>query len=204
MYRNLPFLLFLIFFACDSNPELQTDKLSTTTRNSKPNHKYQQLFDKHPEYVSDGFDYPVGKPDAKGYYNAQGFGGKSHHLGDDWNATTGGNSDLGHPIYAIANGYLNSVKDHKGGWCQVIRMVHKVDTKYVESLYAHCDKMLVKEGDWVKKGQKIATIGNCEGRYYAHLHLEIRHSPDLPLGGGYSKDTSGYIDPTIFIKKHRN
>jgi len=46
------------------------------------------------------FDFPVGKPDAKGYYNAQIFG-KNNHLGDDWNGANGGNSDLGEPIYAV-------------------------------------------------------------------------------------------------------
>ncbi|HEY9169431.1 MAG TPA: hypothetical protein VIN72_08085 [Lutibacter sp.] len=38
----------------------------------------------NPEYVSDGSDFPVGKPNAKGYYDAQPFG-KNRHLGSDWN-----------------------------------------------------------------------------------------------------------------------
>ncbi len=29
------------------------------------------------QYLSDGFDFPVGKPNAEGYYNAQSFGEKS-------------------------------------------------------------------------------------------------------------------------------
>lgn len=200
-------LLFAVLFCLQCSNSISVDNpapIPTTTRTASSLPPYETLFLAHPEYVSKGFDYPVGKPDAKGYYNAQGFGGKSHHLGDDWNAKTGGNSDLGHPIYAIANGYVSRAKDHGGGWGNVLRIVHKVDTSYVESLYAHCLEMLVKEGDWVKKGQKIASIGNNNGMYYAHLHLEIRHTPDLPLGGGYSKDTSGYIDPTVFINRHRN
>lgn len=35
---------------------------------------YDALFAQKPRYLSDGFDFPVGKPDAKGYYNAQKFG----------------------------------------------------------------------------------------------------------------------------------
>ena len=31
-----------------------------------------------------GFDFPVGKPDAVGYYNAQEFT-ENDHLGEDWN-----------------------------------------------------------------------------------------------------------------------
>jgi len=82
-----------------------------------------ELFTKHPEFIADGFDYPVGKPNAKGYYNAQGFAGTTH-LGDDWNAVTGGNSDLGDPIYAVANGYVNFAEDLAGGWGNVIRVWH--------------------------------------------------------------------------------
>ena len=41
--------------------------------------------------VSDGFDFPVGPPDAKGYYDAQSFG-KNRHLGSDWNGVGGGNT----------------------------------------------------------------------------------------------------------------
>jgi hypothetical protein len=44
--------------------------------------------------ICDGFDYPVGKPNGKGYYNAQKFG-ENTHLGEDWNGVRGGNSDLG-------------------------------------------------------------------------------------------------------------
>ena len=55
----------------------------------------------------------------------------------------------------------------------------------------------------VIKGQKIATIGNVDGLYYAHLHLEIRWKIDAPLGSGYSTDTSGYLNPTEFIRQFR-
>lgn len=166
---------------------------------------YDKVFAQHPQYISDGFDFPVGKPDAKGYYNAQKFG-KNTHLGDDWNGRGGGNTDFGDPVYAVANGYVSEAVDIGGGWGNVIRIVHKtrgISWPYVESLYAHCDKMLVKKGDLVLRGAKIGTIGNNKGMYYAHLHLELRLTPDLPLGEGYSTDTSGYLDPTDFIRKHR-
>lgn len=165
--------------------------------------KYKLLFDKNALFNSDGFDFPVGKPNAEGYYNAQGFGGKKHHLGDDWNGNGGGNSDLGHAIYAAANGYVSETSDKKGGWGQVIRIVHYHKGKFYESLYAHCDKTFIKAGDWVKRGQKIATIGNNNGMYLAHLHYEIRSKPDMPLGGGYSTVTEGYLNPPVFTKANR-
>ncbi len=166
---------------------------------------YDSLFRYNPAYISSGFDYPVGKPDAKGYYDAQPYG-QNTHLGNDWNSNKGGNSDLGDPVYSISEGYVSCVQDFGGGWGNVVRMVHCLDTVkhvYVKSLYAHFQEILVKKGQFVKRGTQIGKIGNCNGHYYAHLHFEIRRKADMELGGGYSSDTTGFFDPTAFIKKHR-
>ncbi|PPK93044.1 peptidase M23-like protein [Nonlabens xylanidelens] len=149
------------------------------------------------------FDYPVGKPNGKGYYNAQKFG-ENDHLGDDWNAVTGGDSDLGDPIYAIANGQVTFAKDIGSGWGKVIRISHKLpDSTYIESLYAHCDQILVSTDSIIKRGDQIGTIGTANGAYLAHLHFEIRDSLEMHIGGGYSETTEGYLNPTKFIKDHR-
>jgi len=154
------------------------------------------------EFIADSFDFPVGKPNAKGYYNAQKFG-KNNHLGEDWNAVTGGDSDLGDPIYATANGYVKFAEDVGGGWGNIIRILHKLPNgKKVESLYAHCDSILVKKRQWIKKGTKIGTIGTANGQYLAHLHFELRDRVNMPIGGGYSLNTDGYLNPTKFIKNH--
>ena len=156
--------------------------------------------------ITKSFDFPVGAPNAKNYYNAQKFG-KNFHLGDDWNGKGGGNTDLGDPVYAISDGIVSFSKDLKGGWGNVIRIYHNYGTQkkpvYVESLYAHLNKRLVKAGSIIKKGSKIGTIGNADGMYWAHLHFEIRNKLDMPVGEGYSKNTDGYIDPTKFIRSHR-
>ena len=153
--------------------------------------------------VSKDWGFPVGYPDAKGYYNAQGFG-KNNHLGDDWNGNGGGNSDLGDDVFAISEGVVHFAEDAGGGWGNIVRVYHNVGSeskpRYIESFYAHLDEILVKEGDVVKSGQKIGTIGNVDGRYLAHLHFEIRHNIELPIGPGYSEDNSGYLDPTRFIR----
>lgn len=189
--------LFIGCFATPSPPAAETGAIVETKIDTIPTFQYL------PEYVATSFDYPVGKPNASGYYNAQAFG-KNNHLGDDWNAVTGGNSDLGDPIFAIANGYVKFAADIGGGWGKVIRMLHQLPNgKIYESLYAHCDSILVSSDSWVKKGVQIATIGTADGRYYAHLHLEIRADSELPIGGGYAIDTSGYLDPTRFIDSHR-
>lgn len=61
-----------------------------------------------PSRVAKTFDYPVGPPGASGYYDAQDFG-KNDHLGEDWNADTGGNSDCGDGTFAIENGVVSGV-----------------------------------------------------------------------------------------------
>ncbi len=163
-------------------------------------------FEDHPDFYAAGFDFPVGKPEGKGYYNAQSFR-TNNHLGDDWNGKGGGNSDMGDTVYAVANGYVTQSIQFFGGWGKVIKVASawksENDLEMVETLYAHFEKMLVKKGEWVKKGQAIGTIGNAEGIYYAHLHLEIRKEPGMELGAGYAKDATGYLDPTKFIKSHR-
>ncbi|MCB9793468.1 MAG: M23 family metallopeptidase [Alphaproteobacteria bacterium] len=158
---------------------------------------------------ADGFDWPVGPPAAQGYYDAQPFG-RNDHLGEDWNGVGGGDSDLGDPVYALAHGWVSLAEDVGRGWGQVVRVVHRVPpeepggrAQVVESLYAHLDTIEVEVGDLVLRGQKLGSIGDAGGLYPAHLHLELRERPGMPVGGGYSRDTRGYLSPSAFITEHR-
>jgi len=192
--KRLLIIVLIVVFGCKKN--IKPDILSLTVITD------QSIYIPD-DYIADKFDYPVGKPDAKNYYNAQVFG-ENYHLGDDWNSVKGGNSDLGDPIYAIANGYISVSEDFGGGWGNVIRIIHQLpDGSQLESLYAHCDTLAVKQNELVRIGQQIGTIGTANGQYYAHLHLEIRNKINMPLGNGYSKNKTGYLDPTEFIKSHR-
>ncbi len=179
----------------------ETASTKQTASVQDPYQEYDLLFKENPQYISFDFDYPIGKPDGKGYYNAQKFL-ENNHLGDDWNGVGGGNTDLGDPIYAIANGYVSFSDTIGGGWGNVIRIIHRFKDKYYESIYAHCDSLLIEKGDFVKKGVQIGTIGNVGGIYWAHLHFEVRDNIFMEIGNGYSIDSKGYIDPTEFINKN--
>ncbi len=167
--------------------------------------KYEAIFANNPTYISNQFDFPVGKPDGANYYKAREFG-QSKHLGEDWNGTGGGNTDLGDPVYSVSNGYVTFAKNVCCGWGNIVRVVHKFpnhpEYPYVESFYAHLDEMNVKEGDFIQRGQLLGTIGTADGKYSAHLHLEMRNFVDMGVGPGYSDDTFGFLVPTDFIEKY--
>ena len=129
------------------------------------------------------------------------------HLGEDWNGVKGGNSDLKDSIFSVSNGYVSSIENYEGAWGNVVRIVHQLkDTtkyKFVETLYAHLDTVIVKQDNFIKRGEQIGTMGNCKGLYYAHLHFELRCDLTILLGNGYSVDNNGYLNPTEFIKRNR-
>ena len=77
------------------------------------------------------------------------------------------------------------------------------ERKFVQSYYGHVEKMLVRAGGDVHRGQQIATVGTANGRYFAHLHFEMREFITPFIGPGYRDDTRGWIDPTAFIQGHR-
>ena len=75
--------------------------------------------------LADGFDFPVGKPDGKGYYKSRGLRlATPRHLGEDWNGNGGGNSDLGDPVYSIGMGLVTYAADARGRWGKVVIVRH--------------------------------------------------------------------------------
>ncbi|MDP9292445.1 MAG: M23 family metallopeptidase [Verrucomicrobiota bacterium] len=157
--------------------------------------------------VADGFDFPVGKPNAEGFYKARGFR-QNGHLGEDWNGLGGGDSDLGSPIAAIGNGVVVFARDVHSGWGNVVIVRHSYyeggHLNYVDSLYGHLNQIFVREGQSVSRGDRIATMGSNHGMYPAHLHLEIRKNLSIGMArASFARDFSNYYDPTRFIETHR-
>lgn len=50
----------------------------------------------------------------------------------------------------------------------------KIKTDDILITYAHCSKLLVKQGDNIAQGQKIAEVGSTGKATGPHLHFEIR------------------------------
>ena len=95
-----------------------------------------------------------------------------------------------------------SAENLGGGWGNVVRIKHRQKGNFYESIYAHLDTIMVIQGQQIEQGVQIGTIGTADGAYLAHLHLEVRSQLNMSIGGGYAEDTTGYLDPTKFIKTH--
>jgi hypothetical protein len=72
------------------------------------------------------FDFPLGSENGAMAYNAQRFT-ENHHLGDDLNGIGGEDSDLGDPIYAVADGLVLLARDGGSGlgeYCHCVACLH--------------------------------------------------------------------------------
>lgn len=158
--------------------------------------------------LADGFDFPVGKPDAEGFYKARGYW-PNGHLGEDWNGNGGGDSDLRAPIYAMGRGVVIFSQNIGVGWgnCILVRHIFReADGKIamVDSLYAHLHERKANLHDLVEKGQIVGTMGGNNGMYPVHLHFEVRKNLQIGMNrSSFARDSSNYYSPTAFINARR-
>ena len=80
-------------------------------------------------------------------------------------------SNRGSPVKSTADGHVVYAGSGLRGYGNLIIVKHNND--YL-SAYAHNEKLLVKENQKVKKGQKIALMGDS-GTNDVYLHFEIRY-----------------------------
>jgi murein DD-endopeptidase MepM/ murein hydrolase activator NlpD len=114
---------------------------------------------------------PAIKP-MEGYYSLQGFGMRLHpilhiyrmHEGIDISNMTGT------PVYASADGTVDFA-GHQTGFGIVLEINHGYSLK---TIYGHLSKILVHEGQIIRRGQLIARSGNTGLSSAPHLHYEVR------------------------------
>ena len=106
-------------------------------------------------------------------------GRQASHEGIDFVAPTGT------PILAAAAGVVVEAKWHPG-YGNMVEIEHNNKTT---TRYAHASKVLVKPGDIVRLGEKIALVGSTGRSTGPHLHFEVRVD-------GVAKD------PNKFLEKH--
>jgi len=104
----------------------------------------------------------------------------------------------GTPVYAAADGQTFSVvngcpdasvnRSCGGRFGNRVFITHVIDGKVFTTIYAHLSQVFVSNGQYVRKGQQIGTIGNTGDSYGSHLHFEVHpggydghHTADNPL-----------------------
>ena len=76
----------------------------------------------------------------------------------------------GTPIYAAEAGRVIH-SGRMGGYGNVVIVKHAGSFR---SIYAHASRILVRKGDFVERGQKIALVGSTGRSTGPHVHFEIR------------------------------
>lgn len=80
---------------------------------------------------------------------------------------------VGTPIVAAAGGVVTYADWNDGGYGNLVELTHPDGSV---SLYAHNSTLLVREGQRVRQGEQIATMGSTGNSTGPHLHFEI-HTP---------------------------
>lgn len=76
------------------------------------------------------------------------------------------------PVYCTADGVVDFAADGwNGGYGRLVKVTHSFGFR---TYYAHLNKIAVKNGQFVKKGQLLAYSGNSGISTGPHLHYEVR------------------------------
>lgn len=78
-------------------------------------------------------------------------------------------NEVGTPIHAAAGGVVVSTEFHPQ-YGQLLEIDHG---RGLTTLYAHCSRIEVRQGDIVKRGQLVARVGNSGRSTGPHLHFEV-------------------------------
>jgi murein DD-endopeptidase MepM/ murein hydrolase activator NlpD len=124
-----------------------------------------RLFEKRLEALMIPSSAPVNGPVGSGFgFRSDPFTHRSAlHTGLDYPG------DIGTPIMAAAGGMVLSAGPHPE-YGQLVELDHG---NGLVTRYGHTSKMWVKQGDLVKRGQKIADIGSTGRSTGPHLHFEV-------------------------------
>lgn len=99
-----------------------------------------------------------------GYRRDPVYGATAFHAGLDFAAKEGTS------VYATADGRV-AVADWKGGYGNCIDIDHGYN--YL-TRFGHLSKIMVSEGQMVKRGEKIGEVGSTGKSTGPHLHYEVR------------------------------
>jgi murein DD-endopeptidase MepM/ murein hydrolase activator NlpD len=127
---------------------------------------------------------------------------RKHHNGTDIIYTGGTERGIYAP-YAGTVTYAGPSKTKKSdgepsGFGYYVKITHRINGVFYSSLYAHLVKgsLKVKQGDKVKAGDVLGTMGTTGMSTGVHLHWEIWKGQTH----GWSDNGKGFVEPIEFMK----
>lgn len=160
--------------------------------------------------------HPV-KPDSRsswviatGYYATGNFygGRKDYHTGWDYNLASGGDTDAGKDVVAVADGIV-VFAGNVGSWGGIVVVQHPQFGW--RSRYAHIEGFKVRSGQQVRVGQPLGVISkarvvNGKVIWYAHLHFDVTRQ-NLPPGHWCGADGQcvlrNYVDLLVWAQYYK-
>ena len=134
-----------------------------------------------PPYILAGFGDWIG---------AEGYPHPGRHRGIDVKGPVGGD------VLAVADGRVVMARDH-GDLCGlIVVIVHELHG--YRTIYCHSATLLVRAGDAVRRGQRIATLGTTGQRAwpgYEHVHLELQRGSNRDDVEDPMRWLAGCFDP---------
>jgi len=142
--------------------------------------EYERITEKLKENAAFYESLPAIIPTTGGY-SIEGFGMRLHPILKVMKMHEGLDilTDIGSPVFAPGKGKVTYVGP-RGGYGLTVEIEHGFGYKTV---FAHLSKSLVKEGQIVKRGDRIALTGNSGLSTGPHLHYEVHYNgvPQDPI-----------------------
>lgn len=170
------------------------------------------------------FDSPVGNREQRqrkekmypgAWFDANPFGNRytnpdtgkqAYHTGSDLNKNDPHwEADELEPVYAAAEGVV-TFAGTLPVWGGIIVIKHDAN---LYSRYGHVTNITVEKNDLVRRGQKIAQVGQSALGGNFHLHFDISQTAVLEGDPGHwpgldlAELKRNYVDPRDFIERHR-
>ena len=131
----------------------------------------QQAANGGPVYSTDGFRWPL---DSRYQYITTKFGWDAWRGGNHYGIDVGNAGIGGQAIYAAQSGTVITAYNDSawhGGYGNYVIIDHGGG---MSTLYAHCNSVIVYEGQTVNKGDVIGYVGTTGWSTGNHLHFEVR------------------------------
>ena len=175
IFSTMMILIIFLFVSCKSEEEMNTAVLSQNI--VKENE--ERVAVKETKKSVNSILMSLSNPTKGGYITSV--------FGERWGRLHKGidiSGNIGDPVMASFDGVVKSRFYEKDGYGNIIILKY---SNGLETRYAHMNSFKVKEGDRVKKGDIIGSVGNTGRSTGPHLHFELRIN-------GSPVDPEGYIN----------